>query len=189
MPLKEQIQIRIADNPPGKTYVILSPWEGWFHTSTNDYNHGYARQLQVVEHGSPQLLDSKLGIRLLLDNLLAQQPAGKKSSIEAQREQLLSDIAGEFGLEAKDIFEAIKTYGRRTEDLLEKGKAALFEQRYADASNILEKEVENRRIEAEDFAEASFLLGQSKFGEVKYTEALKAFEQSAAIRSEDSDVA
>src|SRR5262249_17977601 len=112
-------------------------------------------------------------------------PKSEPASDEQRRHEALAEVSRSYGLRPEDLDKAIRVWGEKTEDPLEKGLAALYERRYPEASLQLQKLLTKRE---DELAGLAFYLGASLYGEGRYGESAAAYEKSANLRRDDSTV-
>jgi tetratricopeptide (TPR) repeat protein len=93
-----------------------------------------------------------------------------------------------YGMTPEEVTLAIREWAARAADPYEKGLAALFDRKYAEATRSLTASYELRKKAAEEFVDAAFFLGQSLWHQGKYTEAVEKLQEVNAFRKNETEV-
>src|SRR5205085_199777 len=104
---------------------------------------------------------------------------------EEERRLVMQEIADSVGLSPPELDAAIRGL-KNSEDFGKQGLAALYEQNYPKAEELLTKSYEISKPAMEKavakFADDAFFLGQAKYERGKYSEAIERFQEVALLR-------
>jgi len=134
--------------------------------------------------GDRDMLTSGKAVTAITNSILRELTLRErdKGISEAERKAVLAKQAAKYGLKPEDVDEAIRAYKNKTQDPLELGTFALYERKYPEAEKYLKKAYER---EKKEFAHAANLLGDALYGQGKYREAAKRYEEAHALTPED----
>ena len=188
------VMLEIVAVPKDKDLVIISPWNKWALVPPFEEEAKNFVPVVLVERGDKACLERPPCIRAAaaqINNSNAPKAAGEGNGDE-QRKEALTAVAKIFGLKPEEIDRAVRAWGEKSEDLYDKGLAALYEKNYPEASRDLGVSLENRkRVEAKaqsDVTDAASFLGQSLYEQGKYRQSAEAYEEAARRRPDDSEI-
>jgi tetratricopeptide (TPR) repeat protein len=187
------VLLEIVGYPKDKDLVFISPWDKWTHVPAFDNEAKNFVAVTLAERGDRACLENTTCIRAAaaqINRENAPKTATARRTSEDQSKEALATIARQFGLDPKEIDQAIRAWGERSEDPHDQGLAALYEKRYSEASMDLEKSFSLRKRAEEDArektADAASFLGQSLYEQGRYREAALAYTEAANRRPEDA---
>jgi hypothetical protein len=190
----DAVMLEIVAVPKDKDLVIISPWNKWALVPPFEEEPKNFVPVVLVERGDRACLESTTCIRAAaaqINSSNAPKAAGERNGDE-QRKEALAAVAQIFGLKPGEIDQAVRAWGEKTDDLYDKGLAALYEKNYPEASRNLELSLEKRkRVEAKaqsDVTEAASFLAQSLYLQGKYRQSAEAYEEAARRRPDDSRI-
>jgi len=172
--------------------VFISPWDSRARVPPFENEADNFVPVVLLERGTKLALQSDEVLKALAERLVSATPLRSQDEevSEAERAEVLDEIAAEFGLEAEDIDQALRAWGEKAQDPYLKGLAALYEERYAEASSLLAVSLEARKEEerraVESVVDAALFLGRSLYQQGKYGEAAEAFSTAVERREDDA---
>jgi tetratricopeptide (TPR) repeat protein len=104
----------------------------------------------------------------------------------------LAAVARQYGLSPDEVDEAIRAWGSRTTDAEGAGQVALYARNYPKASEAFAESLREREqkltADQKAVADSAYFLGQSLFGEGKYSDSVTAYQRCLQLRPDDSAV-
>jgi hypothetical protein len=150
--------LEIVGYPKDKDLVFISPWDKWTHVPPFSNEAVNFVPVTLAERGDRECLENSDCIRAAaaqINKENAPKSAGEHTS-EEQSKEALSAVAKQFGLTPKEIDQAIRNWGERTEDPYDNSLAALYGRRYPEASLELEKSFSTRKKAETDESRKSY---------------------------------
>jgi tetratricopeptide (TPR) repeat protein len=189
------ISLSILHSPPGKDWVMLSPWDNRSQVPSFEDKPDNFIRIVVVQRGDRAVLESGPGVTSLTETITkanAAKTVGHEVASENPKENL-EIVAKQYGLSADEVDRAIRAWGAKTNDHFEAGLVALYERDFAKASALLQDSLKQReeklttdqktadlKTVAQDrdqVAVAAFFLGQALFELGKYGESSDAYQK------------
>ena len=178
---------------PATDLVFISPWDA--HVIVPPFDSATEVPVVLATRGDRALLENGGALASMTASVLKKiQPQTKDepANDEQRRHEALTEVSRTYGLKPEDLDKAIRAWGDKTEDPYEKGLAALYEQRYPEATlqlqNSLAMREEDLTRASDKVAEAAFFLGKSLYEQGKYRESGIAFSEAAQILPYDAQV-
>ena len=174
-----------------RNLVFISPWDGRTRVPSFDNESENFVSVKLVGRGQKAALQDERVLVTLLKRLNDATPltSSDMELSEREREENRREVAEEFGLDPSDIDQALREWGRETENPFEKGLAALYEERYAEASDFLSTSLEIREQKEERETAAALdkarFLGRALYQEGKYLDSATAFQKAVDRRNDD----
>lgn len=182
----DKIELIIVRAP--QDLVFISPWDQGVIVPCFEDNTRCVAKVILAERGSRMLLEyppAQLAMAQKVNAANAAQVSGEQQT-EEQRRETLAEVAKLYGLRPEDVDRAIRALREKATDPYELGQIALYERNYPEATKQLTLSVEERKRRLEcakcELAAAQFFLGQSLSEQVKYREAVAAFQEAATLR-------
>src|ERR1700686_2581707 len=191
---KSWVSIQILSSPPGKDYVMVSPWDYRIVVPSFENESENFAEVVVVQRGDRMALESGT-VLVALTSQINKENDPKSTDKQAPQEDPkanLAAVAEQYGLAPDDLDQAIRSWGGKTTDPYEVGLAALYERNYAKASAQLADSLRGReeRLAGDQkaVADAAFFLGSSLYEEGKYKGSATAYERCLQFRPDDATV-
>jgi tetratricopeptide (TPR) repeat protein len=198
---KSWVSLQIEKSPPGKDWVMVSPWERRTLVPSFENESENFVEVVVVQRGDRAALESGTVLKAAVQQINkanAPKSADKQADQENPKANLEA-VAKQYGLSPDDLDKAIKAWGAKTTDTYEAGLAALYARNYSKATVDLQDSLKQREeklasdqkslaADQKQVADAAFFLGQSLWEQGKYRESAVAFQRCLQIRPDDAAV-
>ena len=197
----DAISLAILHSPPGKDYVMNSPWDSRTAVPSFENKADNFIKVVVVQRGDRATLENGAVLASLMEKI---NKANAPKTADKQAEPLdprknLEAVAQQYGLSADEVDSAIRKWGDNTTDPYEAGMAALYERNYPKASIELETSLKMRETQLKadqvtvdrdqkQVADAAAFLGVSLYQEGRYRESVDAYEKCLRIHTDDPAV-
>ena len=188
---KSWVSLQILKSPPGKDYVIVSPWD--YRTLIPSFENESENfvEVVVVQRGDRAALESGTVLAAAAAQInKANAPTAGKQALQQDPKATLTAVAKRYGLTPDDLDRAIRAWGAQASDPYEAGLVALYERNYPKASTQLASSLQEREeklgADRKAVADAAFFLGLSLYGEGKYGDSVTAYQRSLQLRPDDS---
>lgn len=177
----------------GQDWVLISPWDFRLNVPSFANKPDNIAVVTVARKGDRQLLSSGRAVETLTARIVRQLKAKLEREVsDAERQLVLKEQAESFGLTPQDVDVAIREWGRKAEDPYQQGLAALYEQDYPKATELLTKSYEIRKAEKEkrenEFVDVALFLGDALNAQGKFREAVVKFKEASAERPTDGAI-
>jgi tetratricopeptide (TPR) repeat protein len=172
-----------AQNGAGpERWFLLSPWEGEEFQIPGPGPDPFP--VKVARLGAKDVLANDAVLKSIAEMGAdrIQELLRPGESYEALRRRVIEDLADQAGLKASEVEQALRAWGERTPDPLDEGVAALASGQYAEAEVKLEQA---QREQKENLVRSSRLLGQARYAQGKYREAVGAYQVAVAMEPKD----
>jgi len=190
----QEVALQVVPGEKEKdVWVFISPWDQ--RVLVPPFEGGQAVPVVLAKKADKDaLLGSSEGRKAIEQSILSglsKLQQAKSEITEEQRRTVLQGQAAAYGLEPEEVDAAIRAASQKSSDLYEQGLAALYEKNYPVASERLEKALEAREKklaqDKEEVADSAFFLGESRFHEGRYGEAVTAFKRAVELRGEHAE--
>ncbi len=121
----------------GKTWIVASPFGG----RTFVPQPGFPLEVRVLLKGDPRFLTDSNIVRRIVEEVTSRLVP--KTQQPAQPDVFLLQIAGQLGFELDELKTAITDWKERVQEPYLKGLAALYDERYAEASTYIQQSDRN----------------------------------------------
>jgi tetratricopeptide (TPR) repeat protein len=189
---KSWVSLQIVKSPPGKDYVIVSPWDKWAIVPPFDNESQNFVEIVVVQRGDRAALENSAVLTALVTKINSANAPKTAVAIPQDPQANIAAVAKQYDLTPEELDKAIRAWGAKVTDLEQAGQAALYELNYPKASDAFSKSLKEReKLLASDqkaVAESAFFLGTSLFAEGKYAESVAAYERCLQLRPDDTEV-
>src|SRR5271165_4099425 len=196
---KSWVSLQIEQSPPGKDWVMVSPWERRTLVPSFENESENFVEVVVVQRGDRAALESGTVLKAAVQQINkanAPRSADKQATPENPKANLEA-VAKQFGLSPDDLDKAIKAWGAKTTDPYDAGLAALYARNYDKATTDLQTSLSQREeklasdqkavaADQKQVADVAFFLGSSLYGQGKYRESAVAYQRSLQIRPDDA---
>src|SRR5271167_3357155 len=196
--VKGWVSLQIERSPPGKDWVMVSPWERRTLVPSFENESENFVEVVVVQRGDRAALESGTVLKAAVQQInKANAPkSAEKQAAQENPKANLEAVAKQFGLSPDDLDKAIKAWGAKTTDPYDAGLAALYARNYDKATTDLQDSLKQREeklasdqaADQKAVADAAFFLGQSLYRQGKYKESAVAYRRCLQIRSDDAMV-
>jgi tetratricopeptide (TPR) repeat protein len=172
-----------------QNFVLISPWDGQIRVPGAESSGPIPVILAI--RGSKELLQDPLALLAMVKRIdretapleFGVQPTGMESRVA------LLLFAKLFGVAPEELDRAIRSWGQKTPDPLDRGLVDLADCRYPAATREIATSlmlIRSRTPNEEgELVDINLVLGQSLFGEGKYAEAANAFGEANRYREGD----
>jgi tetratricopeptide (TPR) repeat protein len=185
--------LQIRDSPPGKDFVILSPWDYRVSIPSFENESQNFVGVVVIERNNRVALEDGNVVALLaykINRENAQKDITR--AVPDNPESNLTAVAKQYGLSPEELNQAILAWGARAKDPFGVGQAALYARSYADASRAFGESLRQAEgtlaTNQRAVSDRSYFLGVSLFEQGKYREAAVAFQRCSQFRPTDTQV-
>jgi tetratricopeptide (TPR) repeat protein len=184
-----QARIRLAPNTrpgdivfleliaPQRDLVFISPLSRWTAVPSFDEKPANFVEVTLVKRGDRAMLENGNAVKAMASEIV--QKASLKSSAS---EDALKQVALEYGRRPEEVDLAIRTWGKETTDLFERGLSELYARQYPQAEKDLRDSLhEEEKVEKAakiKVAERAALLGRALREQGKYNEAIAAYKEA-----------
>jgi tetratricopeptide (TPR) repeat protein len=181
----DEVELIIVKAP--QDLVFISPWNQRVTVPCFDNNTRCAAKVVLAERGSRMLLEYPPAQLALAAKVNASNAASvsKDEPVKDQRQANLTEVAKAYSYTPEEVDRAIRDLGKKTSDPFQLGQVALYERNYPEAEKQLLKSKAERR---DALADVSYSLGQTYYEQGKYREAIKEYEEAAALRPGDNKI-
>lgn len=175
-------------------WILISPWDGRVAVPPFDNKPDQFVAVVVAKKFDKRLLANPDALRAMAEIMLSEiAPKTSGETItEAQRRAVLIEVAKKYGLGADEIDQAIRAWGEQANDPYEKGLAALYEQHYRLATELLTESRKIRKSKLEkdkaEVVDVDMRLGQSLYEQGKYQESANIYREAADLRPDDATI-
>ncbi|HXC24848.1 MAG TPA: tetratricopeptide repeat protein [Gemmatimonadaceae bacterium] len=181
------ITLRLLSSPPGKSLVILSPWDEQAMVPAFDNATQSFVSVVLVERKARGLLENPDALAILMRRTLGTSEVNlvERRSNDVPLESARARVAQAFGLSTNALDTALRSWSRTASTPVDSGLAALYAGQYAKADSAFlqaDTSAEDRLIDVRRF-EASSFHQQERYGE-----AVKTLTSLLAIRPEDPEL-
>jgi tetratricopeptide (TPR) repeat protein len=181
-------------------WVFISPWDQRVHVPS--FSRGKPVPVVLARQADKKaLLNSSEGRKAIEQSILSElsKLRNVRTEItEEQRRTVLQAQASVYGLKLEEVDAAIRAASQKSQDLFEQGLAALYEKNYPVASERLEKamaatEQKETKLQEEltqvheERGNVAFFLGQSRYEEGRYPEAVISFKEATKYQGEHAE--
>jgi tetratricopeptide (TPR) repeat protein len=190
---KSWVSLQILDSPPGKDFVMVSPWD--YKTIVPSFENESENfvEVVVVQRGDRVALESGSVLAALATRI---NSANAPKTIDKQSlqnpEANLAAVAKQYGLSSEELDQAIRAWAAKTNDVDKAGQAALYVRNYAKASEKFAESLREREqalaADQKAVADSACFLGDSRYREGKYRESAVAYQRCLQLRPDDSGV-
>lgn len=181
-----EITLEVMQAPQGM--IFISPWDRRVKVPAESATENTV--VVMAAKGDRAILQNGELIKAVTEQLLvamAQKIEGQKIA-DYQRQLIVSNIVTGLGQQLTDIDTAIKKLGQ-SQDLYDKGIAALYERDYLKAAQFLNDSLatreQNPNRSTRDIVEAAFFLGNALYEQGKYQQAVKAYQRAFDLRNDE----
>ncbi len=179
---------------PGGDYVFVSPWNRKVPVPPlGNELENFVTVYLTAKSGREALESGRLAVAMAAKFNAALAPKLKdERTTELERKAALAEVALSFGLTPEEADRAISEWGKKAFDPYDKGVIALYQQNYPEATTRLSRSYEVRKLGYEkalaDMVEVAFSVGQSLYGQGRYSEAAEKFREANAFRNDDLNI-
>lgn len=171
-------------------WVLISPWDYRLNVPSFANKPDNIAVVTIARKGDRQLLSSGRAVETLTARIVKELKVKLERQVsDEERRLVLKTQAEAFGLTPQEVDQAIREWGRKAEDPYQQGLAALYEQNYPKATELLTKSYEIRKTEKEtkenEFVDAAVFLGDALFAQRKFREAAAKYQEASAERPTD----
>jgi hypothetical protein len=172
-------------------WIIVSPPDGKVFVPS--FTGSNAITVIVAIKSYPQILRGPKAIKDKDIKAIVEKTLKNNRALDGQVSDQEFDLALKmqakaFGVTPEEVVRAIHVWAAKVKDPYDKGLAALFDKKYAEATNLLTISYELRKESVDEFVNAAYFLGQSLWQQGKYKEAVEKLQQVVVFRKDDSGV-
>jgi tetratricopeptide (TPR) repeat protein len=187
---KTWVSLQILKSPPGKDFVIVSPWDRKTLIPPFDNEVENFVPIVVVQRGDREALENGAVLAALAARINQAPKIAGVQSYEEDSMANLAAVAQQYGLTPDGLDQALRRLRAKAADPYEAGQAALYSRNYSDAAaqfaTSLEQREERLASDQRAVADAAFFLGQALDEEGRYREAAAAYRRCLEVRPDDS---
>lgn len=181
----DEITLTIVSSPNGGNLVFFPPHSARVRfVPFNDRTQNVVVVMLVDYDDRAWLMNPKrvAAVTASINTESAPTEVRETGSPELRRKAITKDVAEDVGTTFEELDEAIRELPKKTVDPYEAGQVALYEREYDKASDLLSEALKNKE---NDVAETAWFLGQARYEQAKYTQAVEAFQKASNIKPDD----
>jgi tetratricopeptide (TPR) repeat protein len=189
-----------------QSWALISPWNSQLNVPSFANSRQNITTIIVARKGDKQILSSGESIKALLARAVSQanqfkslardkdrQLAFEQQDLsDVERKLALREIADSVGLTPEELDIAIREWGQEANDPFDRGIYELYKRNYPKADQLLTQSYNLRKDSKQNadakFADVALNLGQAKYEEGKYNEAIEKFQEALASRKNDAEI-
>lgn len=176
------VTLILVVRPSTPNWVLISPWDDRVNVPSFANRAENVTSLIVVRKGDKQILSTGIALQSLAARCVGRTtPANKQTISDEERKLILKQQAEAVGLGPEEVDQAIREWGKKVQDPLQGGVAALYERNFPKAEELLRESYNIRKerfqTAGRDFADGAFFLGRSLFEQAKYSLAVNKFQE------------
>lgn len=184
------VKLQVANKPDGKDLIIMSPRNGEVIVPCFENTPFCMAPLFLTDKGNKAILAKGRGLtattELVNHATIARELEQKNVLPQEQRRAVLEEQARALGLPADDVDRAIRGSGAQTEPAsYQKGLAALYEQRYNDATQSIKAAL---RVSDPGQYDKYVSLGWAEYRLRHYESAKETLQKAQTMRPDDPRV-
>lgn len=179
------IHLQVLKGTEGnEDWILISPWDGRVAILPFDNKTDRFVSVVVAKRFDRRLLANPRAVAAMTESVLSEiAPKTPNGTVtEGQRRVVLEEVAGKYGFGAEEVDQAIRAWGEKAKDTYEKGRAALYEQNYTLATDLLTESRRIRKSKLEkdkgEVVDVDVRLGQSLYAQGKYQESAYIYREA-----------
>lgn len=175
------VSLQIEWVSSGRDLVFISPWDGRVRVPPFENESENYESIVLAEYGDRALLEIREALVTMAAriNALRTTKPTSKNIIGIETKEALKIVSREYGLDPDEVDSAIIKWGRKTQNLFEKGLFYLYEQKYEEAERFfrdaLRQEEKQYKAALSKEIDALIFLGHSYYHQDKYKKALERY--------------
>lgn len=180
-----EIKLYIVSAP--KEYVFISPWEAQVRVPPFENATPNSIQVVMAEKGLRALLEDHRSLVAAAEAIKRANDwrLGKDILPKEKRVEALKTVAEAFGLDPKDLDQALRELEDKAKDPYEKGQSALYSKNYVEAEKYLRESAQIRKQQLHEaerkLADAEISIAYSLLEQEKYEEAVTLYRRAFNI--------
>jgi tetratricopeptide (TPR) repeat protein len=186
-----EVKLYIVDAP--KEYVFISPWESQIRVPPFDNATSNSVQVVLAEKGLRALLEDHRALVAAAEAIkrAADWRIGKEILPREKRVETLTTVAEVFGLDPKDLDQALRELEEKAKDPYEKGMSAFYTENYSEAEKYLRESAQIRTQQLRDaerkLAETEREIAHTLFKQERYEDATPLLRRVLNVNKDDGE--